>query len=123
MQTQSPSVNAPLSQTPSSTTAEQISEAMRPPEPSQRSQAAATNPNAQALYWNGQQQPASLAASNVQRSLAVDNEFLHCYDDLQSMYVDQVEDPVMHLSQDWLGYLGGADGLFEQNADAYRMFE
>jgi hypothetical protein len=65
-------------------------------------------------------------ASNVQRSLAVDNEFLHCYDDLQSMYVDQVEDPVMHLSQDWLGYLGGADGLYDQNSDSYGqlgMFE
>jgi hypothetical protein len=126
MQTHSPSANAAVSQTPSSTTAEQISEAMRPPESSQRPHAAGINSNPQALYWNGQQQPAGLAASNVQRSLAVDNEFLHCYDDLQSMYVDQVEDPVMHLSQDWLGYLGGADGLFEQNADSYGqlgMFE
>jgi hypothetical protein len=126
MQTHRPSAETHVPQTPASTTAEQISEAMRPPEPSQRSHAAVINSNSQALYWNGQQQPASLAASNVQRSLAVDNEFLHCYDDLQSMYVDQVEDPVMHLSQDWLGYLGGADGLFEQNADSYGqlgMFE
>ena len=96
---------------------------MKPDGPSQRS----INSNPQALYWNGQQQPAGLAAaSNVQRSLAVDNEFLHCYDDLQSMYVDQVEDPVMHLSQDWLGYLGGADGLYDQNTDSYGqlgMFE
>lgn len=119
MQTQSPSTNAAASQTPSSSTAEQISAAMQTPGPSYRSQATAANSNSQALYWNGQQQPASLATSNVQCSLAVDNEFLHCYDDLQSMYVDQVEDPVMHLSQDWLGYLGGADGLFEQNADSY----
>jgi hypothetical protein len=130
MQTQQPSSNAPVPQTPSSTTAEQISEAMQPSEPPQRSHAASitSNPQAQsqALYWNGQQQPASFAASNAQRSLAVDNEFLHCYDDLQSMYVDQVEDPVMHLSQDWLGYLGGADGLFDQSGDTYGglgMFE
>jgi hypothetical protein len=126
MQTHSPSANAAVSQTPSSTTAEQISEAMRPPESSQRPHAAGINSNPQALYWNGQQQPTGLAALNIQRSLAVDNEFLHCYDDLQSMYVDQIEDPVMHLSQDWLGYLGGADGLFEQNADSYDqlgMFE
>lgn len=126
MQTQSPMANAPVSQTPSSNTAEQISAAMQTPGPSQHSQATAANSNPQALYWNGQQQPASLATSNVQRSLAVDNEFLHCYDDLQSMYVDQVEDPVMHLSQDWLGYLGGADGSFEQNAESYGqlgMFE
>lgn len=126
MQTQPPPVNATVSQTPSSTTAEQISEAMRPDGPSQRSHTAVINSNPQPLYWNGQQQPAGIMASNVQRSLAVDNEFLHCYDDLQSMYVDQVEDPVMHLSQDWLGYLGGADGLYDQNSDSYGqlgMFE
>jgi len=128
-QTHSPATNVPTSQTPSSTTAEQISQAMQPPEPSHQSAHAATinsNPHAP-LYWNGQLQPTSLAPPTFQpqRSLAVDNEFLHCYDDLQSMYVDQVEDPVMHLSQDWLGYLGGAvDGqqqqqLFEQNAEAY----
>ena len=127
MQTQPPPTNTPVPQTLASTTAEQISEAMRPSDPQQRSTATAlgTN-NTQALYWNGQQQPASFAASSVQRSLAVDNEFLHCYDDLQSMYVDQVEDPVMHLSQDWLGYLGGAEGLFDQNAESYEqlgMFE
>ena len=123
MQTQPPSANAHSSQTSSSTTAEQISEAMRPDGPSQT---VAISSNPQALYWNGQQQPAGLMASNAQRSLAVDNEFLHCYDDLQSMYVDQVEDPVMHLSQDWLGYLGGADGLYDQNSDSYGqlgMFE
>jgi hypothetical protein len=40
--------------------------------------------------------------------LAVDNEFLHCFDDLQHLYdQQQLEDPVMHLSQDWLGYLNG----------------
>lgn len=130
MQTQPPATQATVPQTPSSTTAEQISEAMQPSEPSQQAQthhdAAALNSNTQTLYWNGQQQPASFAASNIQHSLAVDNEFLHCYDDLQSMYVHQVEDPVMHLSQDWLGYLGGAEGLFEQNAESYGqlgMFE
>jgi len=126
MQMQPPSAYLPVPQTPSSTTAEQISEAMKPDGPSQRSHTAVINSNPQPLYWNGQQQPAGLMASNVQRSLAVDNEFLHCYDDLQSMYVDQVEDPVMHLSQDWLGYLGGADGLYDQNTDSYGqlgMFE
>jgi hypothetical protein len=126
MQTQSLSTNAPRTQTPSSTTAEQISQAMQPKPPHQSTHTAAMSSAPQALYWNGQLQPPSLVASSnaqqSQRSLAVDNEFLHCYDDLQSMYVDQVEDPVMHLSQDWLGYLGGVDGqqhLFEQHAEAY----
>ena len=51
-----------------------------------------------------------------QYPLAADNEFLHCYDDLQSMYMNQIEDPVMHLSQDWLGYLGGESGAFDSNS-------
>lgn len=70
--------------------------------------------------WPAQPQPPprSTEPPNPHLSLAVDNEFLHCYDDLQSMYSHQVEDPVMHLSQDWLGYLGGAaeGGLFYGNA-------
>jgi hypothetical protein len=37
----------------------------------------------------------------------VDTEFLHCFDDLQQLYnMQQIEDPIMELSQDWLGYLG-----------------
>lgn len=130
MQTRPSSARHAPSQAPSSTTAEQISEAMQAPEIPQQTNmhhdATATNNSTQALYWNGQQQPAAFSATNTQHSLAVDNEFLHCYDDLQSMYVDQVEDPVMHLSQDWLGYLGGADGLFDQNAEFHGqlgMFE
>ncbi|KAK5731450.1 hypothetical protein LTR17_011338, partial [Elasticomyces elasticus] len=41
-------------------------------------------------------------------TLAVDQEFLlRSYNDIQTLYHQQrVEDPVMHLSQDWLGYLG-----------------
>lgn len=60
--------------------------------------------------WRAQPQPfpQNTAPPTPHLPLAVDNEFLHCYDDLQSMYEHQVEDPVMHLSQDWLGYLGGA---------------
>ncbi|CAD0085129.1 unnamed protein product [Aureobasidium mustum] len=51
--------------------------------------------------------------------LAVDTEFLHCFDDLQQLYnMQQIEDPVMELSQDWLGYLGtGSDFV----APAYQM--
>jgi hypothetical protein len=120
IQTQ-PSARHVPPQTPSSTTEQQISEAMQPPELAQQTRtnhdASASESQAQPLYWNGQQQPAAFAATNTQHSLAVDNEFLHCYDDLQSMYVHQVEDPVMHLSQDWLGYLGGAEGLFDQSAN------
>lgn len=117
MQTQPPASQPRVSQTPSSTTTDQISDAMRVPEQPRPVQVPTTDTNPQPLYWNGQQQPPSFATSNTLHSLAVDNEFLHCYDDLQSMYVDQVEDPVMHLSQDWLGYLGGADGLFDQDAE------
>ncbi|KAM0715042.1 hypothetical protein Q7P37_009507 [Cladosporium fusiforme] len=78
---------------------------------------ASVNASTNTLYWNGQQQPRNMGAPTSQLSLAVDNEFLNSYDDLQSMYLNQVEDPVMHLSQDWLGYLGGADGLFDQHEE------
>lgn len=110
-----------------STTADQISEAMQPSELPKQAQAehgassstsSSLNHASQTRNWNEQQNPsATFGAAGPQHSLAVDNEFLHCYDDLQSMYLHQVEDPVMHLSQDWLGYLGGADGLFDQNAE------
>jgi hypothetical protein len=111
--------------TPRSTTAEQISEAMQPPELARQAQTEhnPTRPlspdhDSAAQHGNGQQLPTTnFGAVGSQHSLAVDNEFLHCYDDLQSMYLHQVEDPVMHLSQDWLGYLGEADGLFDQNTE------
>ncbi|KEQ62633.1 uncharacterized protein M437DRAFT_49144 [Aureobasidium melanogenum CBS 110374] len=46
--------------------------------------------------------------------LAVDTEFLHCFDDLQQLYnTQQIEDPIMELSQDWLGYLGTGSDLVE----------
>lgn len=51
--------------------------------------------------------------------LAVDTEFLHCFDDLQQLYnTQQIEDPIMELSQDWLGYLGAGSDLVEP---AYQM--
>ncbi|KAI4752223.1 hypothetical protein E4T52_09011 [Aureobasidium sp. EXF-3400] len=66
------------------------------------------------------QQPLSISNSNFSSTsmmtprdattfspLAVDTEFLHCFDDLQQLYnTQQIEDPIMELSQDWLGYLG-----------------
>lgn len=46
--------------------------------------------------------------------LAVDTEFLHCFDDLQHLYnTQQIEDPIMELSQDWLGYLGNGNEFAE----------
>ncbi|KAH0278557.1 hypothetical protein KCU91_g2372, partial [Aureobasidium melanogenum] len=46
--------------------------------------------------------------------LAVDTEFLHCFDDLQQLYnTQQIEDPIMELSQDRLGYLGTGSDLVE----------
>ncbi|KAI5268803.1 hypothetical protein E4T47_07585 [Aureobasidium subglaciale] len=46
--------------------------------------------------------------------LAVDTEFLHCFDDLQQLYnMQQIEDPIMELSQDWLGYLGTGSDFIE----------
>lgn len=123
MQTQPPTSRL-ATEAPPSTTADQISEAMQPSQlPLPNSSATAVAPHTPALYWNGQQQPTAFGPTGTQPSLAVDNEFLHCYDDLQSMYVHQVEDPVMHLSQDWLGYLGGADGLFDQSTEFQGMFE
>jgi hypothetical protein len=51
--------------------------------------------------------------------LAVDTEFLHCFDDLQQLYnTQQIEDPIMELSQDWLGYLGNGSEFAES---AYHM--
>jgi hypothetical protein len=107
------------------TIAEQISEAMQPPELALQAQTEQNSPtrplslnhDSPAQHGNGQQIPTSFGVVGSQHSLAVDNEFLHCYDDLQSMYLHQVEDPVMHLSQDWLGYLGEADGSFDQNTE------
>lgn len=92
--------------------------------PSQRPHSQSVPPNRHAAYWNGhhQQQPQQPQASTYtgpvdSAPLAVDNEFLHCYDDLQHLYhQQQLEDPVMHLSQDWLGYLGGPQGQFITDA-------
>jgi len=42
--------------------------------------------------------------------LQVDNEFLHCYNDLQDLYTfNHINDPVLELSQDWLHYLGNGN--------------
>ncbi|OQO04298.1 hypothetical protein B0A48_10909 [Cryoendolithus antarcticus] len=61
-------------------------------------------------------EPTTLEIVNVSRvNLTVDDEFLHCYDNLQTLYDhQQIEDPVMHLSQDWLGYLGNYEGSYMQ---------
>ena len=47
--------------------------------------------------------------------LAVDSEFRSCFDDLQNLY-DQsyVDDPVVQLSQDWLGYIDGFNAMIPQ---------
>lgn len=38
--------------------------------------------------------------------LAVDSEFRSCFDDIQNLYNQPyVDDPIMQLSQDWLGYI------------------
>ena len=67
-------------------------------------------------YWAPVKQPAqthapttTITLSAAASPLAVDNAFLHCYGDIQTLYQQQqLEDPVMHLSQDWLSYLGNA---------------
>lgn len=44
--------------------------------------------------------------------LAVDSEFRSCFDDLQNLYNQSyVDDPVMQLSQDWLGYIDGFNSM------------
>lgn len=51
--------------------------------------------------------------------LAVDNEFRNCFSDLQNLYYQQYNgDPVMQLSQDWLGYLDGFDNLLPMGEQA-----
>ena len=44
--------------------------------------------------------------------LAIDSEFRSCFGDLQHMYNEPyADDPVIQLSQDWLGYIEGFDGM------------
>ncbi|KFY84848.1 hypothetical protein V500_08949 [Pseudogymnoascus sp. VKM F-4518 (FW-2643)] len=51
--------------------------------------------------------------------LAVDNEFRNCFGDLQHLYHQQYNgDPVMQLSQDWLGYLDGFDNFLPMGEQA-----
>ncbi|KAK6005906.1 hypothetical protein QM012_007548 [Aureobasidium pullulans] len=51
--------------------------------------------------------------------LAVDTEFLHCFDDLQQLYnMQQIEDPIMELSQNWLGNLGSSG---ESSGSSYQI--
>jgi hypothetical protein len=46
--------------------------------------------------------------------LAVDSEFRNCFDDLQNLYNQPyADDPVMQLSQDWLGYIDNFDGIIQ----------
>ncbi|KAK6435651.1 hypothetical protein LTR95_008162 [Oleoguttula sp. CCFEE 5521] len=62
-------------------------------------------------YHGGHESSSFTAAGN----LTVDDEFLQCYDNLQTLYDhQQIEDPVMHLSQDWLGSLGNYEGSYTQ---------
>ncbi|KAK3064467.1 hypothetical protein LTS18_006962 [Coniosporium uncinatum] len=58
---------------------------------------------------NGTSWPAP-GVSNTASPLAVDNQFLHCFADLQHPYqYQQWDDPVAQLSQDWLSYLACND--------------
>ncbi len=48
--------------------------------------------------------------------LAVDSQFRNCFSDLQHLYnVPGATDPVMELSQDWLGYIEGFGALSQSN--------
>jgi hypothetical protein len=51
--------------------------------------------------------------------LVVDNEFRNCVGDLQHLYHQQYNgDPVMQLSQDWLGYLNGVENFLPLDGQA-----
>lgn len=68
------------------------------------SQPQLTSPD-RVAFWNqnGQQQASYPAGTMTTLPLAVDNEFMHCYDDLLHFHnQQQLEDPIMHLSQDWM---------------------
>ncbi|KAK5175649.1 uncharacterized protein LTR77_000788 [Saxophila tyrrhenica] len=83
---------------------------------------AANNTQSEQLQlWNPAPYPVPDYPDTLHPSpLAVDNEFLHCFDDLQQLYNhQQLEDPVMHLSQDWMAYLGGP---YDANAYGNHMF-
>jgi hypothetical protein len=87
-----------------------------------------SNPNHISFWQNQQNQHQAQMQSRLQQAqaqfnnhgqappapptqLAVDSEFMHCYGDIQQLYQQQqVEDPVMHLSQEWMAYLGNGGG-------------
>jgi len=72
----------------------------------------------QIAYWNSAPPNAAYSSAVNPSPLAVDNEFMHCFDDIQQLHSQQqLEDPIMHLSQDWMGYLGG-QGSTHQMAGA-----
>ncbi|RFU35285.1 hypothetical protein B7463_g1034, partial [Scytalidium lignicola] len=49
--------------------------------------------------------------------LTVDSEFRSCFDDLQHLYNNSFgNDPVIELSQDWLGYIQDFDGMIQPQA-------
>ncbi|KAK0321497.1 hypothetical protein LTR82_007465 [Friedmanniomyces endolithicus] len=59
-------------------------------------------------------------AAPMHAPLAVDTEFLHSYNDIQTLYHHQrVDDSVMHLSQDWLGYIGTVEPAGGYMANAH----
>lgn len=62
--------------------------------------------------WTGTEYaPSTIGGFHTGTSpLAIDSEFRNCYDDLQNIYsAPFAGDPVMELSQDWLGYIDGFD--------------
>jgi hypothetical protein len=52
--------------------------------------------------------------------LAIDSEFRNCFGDLQSLYSGPfADDPVMQLSQDWMGYIDGFESILQPTGQAF----
>ncbi|KUJ15965.1 uncharacterized protein LY89DRAFT_697951 [Mollisia scopiformis] len=81
-------------------------------QPFMSSASASLHPNSSATV------PMNDACYTSTSPLAVDSAFRSCYDDLQNLY-DQsfIDDPVMQLSHDWLGYLDDFSGNYQWSND------
>jgi hypothetical protein len=52
--------------------------------------------------------------------LAIDSEFRNCFGDLQSLYSGPfADDPVMQLSQDWMGYIDGFESILQPTGQGF----
>ncbi|KAG8630265.1 hypothetical protein KVT40_001884 [Elsinoe batatas] len=64
--------------------------------------------NASMTMWDPTENPGPPALNTAgQQVLAVDNEFIESYGDIQNLFdFQQFDDPIADLSEDWMGWIG-----------------